>query len=80
MCANSQAKGGPTTITTDIRGFYYEDDEFLHGIHVDTRGDVTDYCRHTGSHFNPLHKRHGEPLFGERLFIYTICAYHISIV
>ena len=66
-------------ILTDIRGFNYEDDEFLHGFHIDTSSDVSDFCRHTGRHYNPHGVRHGEPLFGERLGINLLLIVYINI-
>ena len=62
-----QSIGGDTTIVTNLRGFSYEDDDFLHGIHIHHSGDVSEGCEYTGEHYNPTGVQHGEPLYGERL-------------
>ncbi|XP_022915986.2 superoxide dismutase [Cu-Zn]-like [Onthophagus taurus] len=53
----TELSGGGVHIVGTIKGLT----RGKHGFHIHSKGDLTDGCGSTGSHFNPYNKTHGAP-------------------
>ena len=50
----------------DIKGTISGLETGKHGFHIHEKGDLSQDCKATGGHFNPLKQKHGGPNSAER--------------